>query len=316
MQQEEEIPLFQTLEQEPPKITWKEWLAVNWSLISFGCLLVFICTAFIAFSTKSARNMLLLISLDGCRPEYLKRGLTPTLTALGEKGVMGDMLPAFPSVTFTNHYTLVTGLYPESHGILGNEFKDTERNESFIYFNPNSSRKSQWWGGEPIWVTAVKQGFKAATLFWPGSEAVIKSTRPTYWEPYNSSVTLPEKIEHILKWIDLPRAQRPLFMALYIPNIDQIGHKYGPDSPELNATLQYVDFALGQLMKGLQKRALKEKMNTIIVSDHKSIPLYKWVDPSFDLFENGPVWYLYPPPQQGKLNSPSYILVESLKSSH
>jgi predicted AlkP superfamily pyrophosphatase or phosphodiesterase len=139
-------------------------------------MLVFVVCLFISNALLSpiAKTSLILISLDGARPEYLTRGLTPTLQMLMDTGLHpegAEMLPAFPTITFPNHYTLVTGLYPESHGIVGNAFYDPLLNDSFKYADQSKNEESKWWGGEPVWITAVKQGYKSAVYHWPGSEA-------------------------------------------------------------------------------------------------------------------------------------------------
>ncbi|CAG8749069.1 15150_t:CDS:2, partial [Racocetra fulgida] len=150
------------------------------------------------------------------------------------------------SVTFPNHYTIATGLYPESHGIVGNEFYDPDLDDDFYYTNPNKSWDSKWWGGEPIWITAVKQGQKSGVSQWVGTSSVIKGHIPTYHYPYIPNVTIDEKVGQIMNWLDLPLNERPTFLAAYASEVDTAGHKFGPDSVGVNDSLKYVDnFALG-----------------------------------------------------------------------
>ncbi|KAI9144017.1 alkaline-phosphatase-like protein [Paraphysoderma sedebokerense] len=224
---------------------------------------------FIQPSGFDIKNPVLLISLDGCRAEYLSRGLTPTLKRLADEGIRSEaMIPSFPTVTFPNHYTIVTGLYPESHGIISNVFYDPILNDTFLYTSPISNGKSQFWGGEPIWVTAIKNGLRASTASWPGSEAEIQGIRPTHWTVYNNSLTVDERIDIALNWLQLPAQEAPQFVSLYIPNIDNAGHKFGSNSIEVNATLQLVDQSLSRMLDILESRKIRKTINIVIVSDH------------------------------------------------
>ncbi len=211
----------------------------------------------------------IIISLDGFRADFLNRGLTPRLNALVKEGVSPlYMNPSFPSVTFPNHYTIATGLYPESHGVVGNTFWDPTLKEEFYYTDPKRSMDPKWWNGEPFWVTAQKQGLKTAIHMWPGSEAHVLSTEPTYMDKYNGKESLPKKVDRILGFLDLPDADRPQVVAAYVPNIDADGHKYGPNSTEIQFTIQKVDKMLDSMFKGLEARNLTGIVNVIVVSDH------------------------------------------------
>ena len=221
----------------------------------------------------------ILISLDGFRADFLNRGLTPTLNSFIAHGVSPRyMLPSFPSVTFPNHYTLVTGLYPESHGIVGNSFWDTDLQEEFYYTDPARSMQPKWWlGGEPIWVTAAKQNVMSAIHMWPGSEAHIQ-IEPAFLDKYNGTEVLSRKVDRILQLIDLPgeydaeiasvAAPRPRFVAFYVPNVDAHGHLDGPNSTAIRTTIRDVDTMLHDLFIGLQERNLTEVVNIVVVSDH------------------------------------------------
>lgn len=186
------------------------------------------------------------------------------------------MLPSFPSVTFPNHFTLVTGLYPESHGIVGNTFWDPELQEQFYYTHPSVSMQSKWWNAEPLWMTAENQNVKSAIHMWPGSEAHIGDIEPTYLDKYNGSEALSRKTQRILELLDLPGLEeesssgpeRPQFIAAYVPNVDADGHKYGPNSTEIRGTISEADKMLGNLFSGLQERNLTDLVNIVVVSDH------------------------------------------------
>ncbi|KAK3693598.1 alkaline-phosphatase-like protein [Podospora appendiculata] len=211
----------------------------------------------------------IIISLDGFRADFLNRGLTPRLSAFIKEGVSPlYMLPSFPSVTFPNHYTLATGLYPESHGIVGNSFWDPALQEEFYYTNASRSLDPKWWSGEPFWVTAERQGLKAAIHMWPGSEAHILGVEPSFMDKFNSKEKLSKKVDRVLELLDLPDFDRPQIIAAYIPNIDSDGHKYGPNSTEIKATIQKVDNVLDEIFKALEDRHLTDIVNVIVVSDH------------------------------------------------
>lgn len=220
----------------------------------------------------------ILISLDGFRADFLNREITPALNAFIASGVSPRyMLPSFPSVTFPNHFTLVTGLYPESHGVVGNQFWDPILQEEFYYTHTEISMQPRWWTAEPLWVTAEDQNVRTAIHMWPGSEAHIPNVDPTYLDKYNGSEVLPRKVERILGWLDLPgdddkaapsANRRPQLIAAYVPDVDADGHKYGPNSTEIRGTIADADSMLTLLVEGLLVRNLTEIVNIIVVSDH------------------------------------------------
>ncbi|KAL8834750.1 MAG: hypothetical protein Q9170_003627 [Blastenia crenularia] len=216
----------------------------------------------------------ILISLDGFRADFLHRGLTPTLNSFISQGVSPKyMLPSFPSVTFPNHYTLVTGLYPESHGVVGNSFWDPALDEDFFYTDPTRSMQPKWWAdGEPLWVTAEKANVTSAVHMWPGSEAHIMSLEPTFLDKFNGTEDLNRKVDRVLELLDTPTtsdsAGRPQFIAAYVPVVDADGHLYGPNSTEIRDTIEKVDNMLHNLFRGLDQRNLTKIVNIVIVSDH------------------------------------------------
>lgn len=241
----------------------------------------------------------ILVSLDGFRADFLNRNVTPTLYGLAQAGVAPPyMLPSFPSLTFPNHFTLVTGLYPESHGIVGNTFWDPTVQKEFYYTDPTRSMQPEWWaGGEPIWVTAEKSSIRTAVHMWPGSEAGMAYS-PTYLDAYNGSELLERKTHRILDWVDQTYS-RPQLIAAYVPNVDAEGHGHGPNSTEVESTLRQVDDMLRDLLAGLQQRNLTEIVNVVIVSDHgmattstdRLIALDEIIDVS--LVEHTDGWPLY-----------------------
>ena len=221
----------------------------------------------------------ILVSLDGFRADFLNRGLTPRLNSFIAEGISPKyMLPSFPSVTFPNHFTLVTGLYPESHGIVGNTFWDPNMDEDFYYTDPERSMQPKWWTAEPLWVTAENQGVRSAIHMWPGSEAHIGAIEPSILDTFNGSEVLTRKVDRILQFLDLPGEDddekppdseiRPQFIAAYVPDVDSDGHKFGPNSTEIRTTIESADQMMEDLFSGLQVRNLTDVVNVVVVSDH------------------------------------------------
>jgi predicted AlkP superfamily pyrophosphatase or phosphodiesterase len=215
-----------------------------------------------------AGPILVLIGLDGFHPSYLSRPSSRHLRELARQGVQARwMTPVFPTLTFPNFYSIATGLYPEHHGIVSNTMLDAALG-SFSLRDRSSVEDPRWWGGEPIWVTAVKQNQRAATCFWPGSDVQIKRVRPTYYKQYDASVPNAARVWQVLQWLSLPSAQAPSLVTLYFNTVDDAGHRFGPNAPETDSAIARVDSAVGALMDGLEQRGLTRKVNLIVVSDH------------------------------------------------
>lgn len=211
----------------------------------------------------------LLVSFDGFRWDYQSRHETPNLDLLAAEGVRAEgLIPVFPTKTFPNHYSLVTGLYPENHGVVANNMYDPDLKASFSLGDRKAVEDGRWWGGEPIWVTLAKSRKKSAALFWPGSEAEILGFRPTYWTKFDSAMSYRDRVDRVLDWLDLPRPDRPVFVSLYFSAADTAGHDHGPDSPEVAEAVALLDRTLGRLIAGLRRRGLLDSVNLIVVSDH------------------------------------------------
>ena len=212
----------------------------------------------------------ILISLDGFRWDYLSKTDTPNLDILVENGVISEsLIPVFPSKTFPNHLSIVTGCYPENHGILSNNMYDQEWDaEYYIGENSDPVKDGRWYDAEPIWVTAEKQGKLTGTYFWPGSEAEIHGTRPSYYGVYDGNISREDRVQKILEWIDLPKQSRPVFMTLYFSDVDSWGHNIGPDAIGMNSIIKEIDESIGLLVSGLNKREILDNINIIITSDH------------------------------------------------
>jgi len=210
----------------------------------------------------------ILVGLDGFRHDYLDRADTPTLDAWAASGVQAESLvPAFPSKSYPNLVTLVTGLYPARHGIVSNNFYDPDVDDTFTYGDEDDLRDAWWWGGEPIWSTVVLAGGRSAVMSWPGSLASWLGALPTIVElPADGSDEA--KVEVLLGWLDQPVESRPTFMSLYLNNADNVGHWVGPESGELDEEVGAIDDALGRLREGLEERGIAEQVDLIVVSDH------------------------------------------------
>lgn len=208
---------------------------------------------------------LILISVDGLRADYLQRGITPNLAALAAGGVTTRaMRPSFPSLTFPNHYTIVTGMRPDHHGLVNNNMDDPVLGR-FALSRREAVEDARWWNdAEPIWVTAERAGIPTATMFWPGSEAAVRGVRPHRWLPFDGKMPEAARVDQLLAWLD----ERPMpgFATLYFDTVDHDGHEHGPDSPQVNAALQAVDAQIGRVIAGLKARGLDA--NIIVVADH------------------------------------------------
>lgn len=217
---------------------------------------------------KPSKGPVILVSIDGFRADYLTLGISPNLSALAKTGASGPMYPSFPSLTFPNHYTLVTGLRPDHHGLVNNSMKDPARPDVVFKLSDRKQVSDRFWwdGGTPFWVTAEQHGVKVATMFWPGSEADIHGVRPSYWLPFNEKMPGADRVDQVLAWLDLPEAERPKALTLYFDTVDHAGHDFGPKSLEVRAAIRDVDASIGRLLAGLKTR--KVEANLIVVADH------------------------------------------------
>lgn len=215
-----------------------------------------------------SKHYVILVSLDGFRYDYARKYHAEHLLALGARGASAPegMLPSYPSITFPNHYTIVTGLYPEHHGIVANSFYDPERKEIYIYRDAKTVSDSTWYGGTPLWVLAEQQGMRSACFFWVGSEADIQSVRPTYYLKFDTTFPNKKRVEQVLAWLKLPPEQRPHMITLYFSDTDTAGHRFGPDSPEVEDAVHELDTEIGRLMDGIKQSKLP--VDLIVLADH------------------------------------------------
>jgi len=222
------------------------------------------------FSQKPIKDLeptVIIVSLDGFRADYLERYKPPTILKIAREGVRAKfMIPVFPTKTFPNHYSIATGLYPENHGIVENNIYDF--GTVFTLSNREEVQRGRWWLGEPIWITAEKQGKKAATFFFPGTEAEINGFRPSLWKAYDSKISYEERVNTILSWLDLPKTERPQLLILYFDEPDSSGHECGPESKCVENAVKRVDEQIKSLVEGLKARKIFGKVNLVILSDH------------------------------------------------
>ncbi|HEY2038280.1 MAG TPA: ectonucleotide pyrophosphatase/phosphodiesterase, partial [Edaphobacter sp.] len=224
-----------------------------------------------ALNSAKARkaHYVVMVSLDGFRWDYAKRWGAPHLLKMAEEGASAPegMLPSYPSITFPNHYTLVTGLYPEHHGIVGNEFRDPKRDYAEYVFNNHATNSDgSWYGGVPLWSLAERKKMRSASMYWVGSEAEIAGKRPSYWVPFDDKFDDEKRIDQVINWLSLPEAERPHLITLYYSNADHVGHDFGPDAKQTGEAVHHLDTLMGELEGRLKATGLA--VNMIVVSDH------------------------------------------------
>lgn len=210
---------------------------------------------------------MILISADGFRADFVEKHKAGFLQNISQKGVRAEyMTPSFPSLTFPNHYTLVTGLYPSHHGLVDNSYYDTRRKQFYGMGNKTQVADGSWYGGTPLWVLAEKQQLLTASFYWVASEADIQDTRPTYYYHYNEKIAIGDRINTVKNWLSLPEEKRPHLITFYFPQVDHDAHYYGPDDSRVTDAVQFVDSSIHALQQALQPLGLP--INYIFVSDH------------------------------------------------
>jgi predicted AlkP superfamily pyrophosphatase or phosphodiesterase len=215
---------------------------------------------------QQAKPYVILISVDGMRYDYVKKYHARHISALSADGVTAKaMLPAYPSITFPNHYTLITGLYPAHTGLVCNRFYDRRLNASYSSKTVTST-EGRWYGGTPLWVLAEKQKMVTASYYWVGSDAPIQGTYPTYRFKYNERVGINSRINTVIKWLKLPPAKRPHLISFYFPQVDHAGHYFGPDAPQTRKAVLFIDSAVNELQMQVKQTGLK--VNFVLLSDH------------------------------------------------
>jgi len=215
------------------------------------------------------RPYVIMLSMDGFRWDYPLKASTPTLDSIARQGIRAEAIkPCFPTKTFPNHYSIATGLYPDHHGIVNNSFYDPVMKAYYSLSDPQTTGNGAFYGGEPLWVTAARQGMVSATYFWAGSEAPVKGIRPTYWKAYDKNITFSQEIDTVVYWLTLPEKRRPHLILFYFNEPDVTGHDYGPGSPQVMSVVERLDSLTGVLMRKLKQLPCYPQINVIITSDH------------------------------------------------
>jgi predicted AlkP superfamily pyrophosphatase or phosphodiesterase len=218
----------------------------------------------LAFAAKE--QTVVMISIDGLRWDYIEKHGAPNLKAMGEQGVRAQkMQPVYPSKTFPNHISVITGLLPVNHGIVDNKFCDKARNNE-CYSMGKGQKDSTWVRGAPLWNLVKMHGLKSAVYFWPESDARFNGMTPDYYFHYSKQGDYQDRIDQIVQWLSLPQAQRPRFVASYFSLVDSMGHEFGPDAVQTRDAVHKLDALMGQLRTRLSK--LAQDINLVIVSDH------------------------------------------------
>ena len=215
------------------------------------------------------RPYLLLISIDGFGWNYRDLYDTPALDRIAAAGIQAKSLrPAFPTLTFPNHFSIATGLYPAQHGIVANHFPNASRDAWYHIWDRAAVEDGSWYAGEPIWVTAERHGMVSAAFYFVGTEAPVSGIRPSHWHAYDETVSASERVDQVLDWLRLPEEQRPHVITLYFENVDDAGHEFGPGSPELERAVTLIDNEIGRLQRGVEALGLGERIAYFVVSDH------------------------------------------------
>ncbi|WP_224999417.1 ectonucleotide pyrophosphatase/phosphodiesterase [Cesiribacter sp. SM1] len=216
---------------------------------------------------QEEKPYVIMISADGFRHDYAEKYGAHTLLSLSEQGVQTEsMIPSFPSKTFPNHYTLVTGLYPAHHGLVSNNFYDRQRQEFYSIAQRDKVQDGSWYGGVPLWVLAEQQQMLTASYYWVGSEAAIKGIHPTYYYRYSDKIPVDRRIQTVVDWLNLPKDRRPHFISFYFPEVDYAGHRFGPNAKETKDAVLYIDHWTKKLTEAVATTGLP--VNFIFVSDH------------------------------------------------
>lgn len=226
------------------------------------------------------KHYVIMVSIDGFRHDYAEKFNASNILEMKKSGSWAkSMIPSFPSKTFPNHYSLVTGMYPGTHGIVSNSFYSKAKNKSYSIGTP-SVENGSWYGGTPLWVLAEQNKMKAASFFWVGSEAKIMGVRPSYFFRYDGRIANSIRVRQVLDWLALPMKARPQFITLYFSDVDSKGHEFGPDAVETKNAVLSIDHLIGELRKGIAESGLD--VTLIVTSDHGmaaiSEPFYLNVD--------------------------------------
>ena len=232
-------------------------------------ILILLLLAVSLFTVTAQENYTVIISLDGLRWDYLDTYDVQFMDMMADKGVKAVMQPSFPSKTIPNHYTLATGLYPDHHGIVANNFWDRDNEIQYSMGNKEVSKNPDYYGGEPIWLTAKRQGLKTACIFWVGSDVMIDGEYATYWRDYETQqIDFKGRTDEIVRFLSLPVNERPQLIMAYFEEPDHSGHRYGPISYETRMAMEEIDNVLENMWDQIQELSIRDSVNLIVTGDH------------------------------------------------
>ncbi len=241
---------------------------INW--IAFVFLAIF----FFSCKKEPSKPYVIMLSMDAFRWDYPEIYHTPNLDSIAKLGVKAKaLIPCFPSKTFPNHYSMATGLYPDHHGIVQNSFYDKKLGLSYRISDRKAVENPVFYGGEPIWATAKKQGIKSASYFWVGSETTSKEMNPTYWKKYDHYFPFEQRIDSVIAWLQLPEEKRPQLIMWYMHEPDAIGHDFGPYAQETGNMIKHLDSLVGVFTKKINKLSIAKDINLIFTADHGMGPI-------------------------------------------
>lgn len=218
---------------------------------------------------ESETSIVVMVSFDGMRHDFLDRADAPNFQRVASRGVRAEgLIPGYPSKTFPNHYSIATGLYPAHHGLVDNSFYDPVFDATYSLGDREAVQDGRWYWGEPIWVTAERQGVRTASYFWVGTEAPIQGIQPTYFKYYDGSVPYAARVDSVLHWLSLPASERPRLVLLYFAQPDGTAHRMGPEDPAVDDVVAELDAHLGRLVDGIEALPIADHVTLILVSDH------------------------------------------------
>lgn len=267
------------------------------------------------------KSYVVMLSLDGFRWDYTDSVPTPNLDYIAQNGVKAKSLKSsFPTKTFPNHYSLVTGLYPDHHGIVHNSFYDPVTDREYRIYDREAVEDGTFYGGEPLWVTAEKQQMISASYFWVGSEADIQGIRPTYWKKYDEGFPFSTSIDTVIHWLQLPEEKRPQLVLFYNSEPDHVGHSFGPDDDRVKEKVVYLDSLVGDFLQKLKDISIADQVDFLLVSDHgmtgltkeKTVYLSDYISTEwFERIEGyNPIYLLQPKPE---FKSEAYAALKRMK---
>jgi len=234
-----------------------------------ACVLGLVIAGFVRSDKKEPKNYVLLVSFDAFRYDYPVIYNTPNMNILAKDGIKVDrMISSFPTNTFPNHYSIATGLYPDHHGLINNSFPAPDLGMFYRMGDRQAVENPAFYGGEPMWVTAQKQGLRAASFFWVGSEAPVGGMHPTYWKKYDESTGYGERIDTVMKWLTYSEERRPRLVTLYFDEPDATSHSFGPESEETKEVVESLDSLVGVIRGKIALLPFADRVNLIVLSDH------------------------------------------------